>query len=128
MLMLLLIPAAGVLALLVGFVVDRIQVGGSGVWYGNDEPPEGFVGFWDKGHAVVQWPKPSRVEDIVIDGLTAEDLTVTGAVYRDIVVSEINAGSIQAQSVSSEDMIADPDLPGMLTTKQELARRREKEK
>lgn len=81
--MLLIIPVAVVIALLVGFVVDRIQVGGSGIWYGNDEPPEGFVGFWDKGLTVVQWPKPSRVEDIVVDGLTSEDLTVTGAVYGD---------------------------------------------
>lgn len=126
--MILMFPVAVVIALIIGYAIDRIQVGGSGVWYGNDEPPEGFVGFWDKGHTVVQWPKPERVEDIVIDGLTAEDLTVTDAVYSDIVVSEINAGSIQAQSVSFEDMIADPDFPGMLTTKQELARRREEEK
>ena len=72
--MLLMFPVAVVIAVIIGYAIDRIQVGGSGVWYGIDEPPEGFVGFWDKGHAVVQWPKPSRVEDIVIDGLTAEDL------------------------------------------------------
>lgn len=126
--MLLMIPVAVVIALLVGFVVDRIQVGGSGIWYGNDEPPEGFVGFWDKGLTVVQWPKPTRVSDIVIDGLTSGDLTADNVIYSDIVVSEINAGSIQAQSVSAVDMIADPDFPGMITTKQELARRREEEK
>ena len=126
--MLLMFPVAVVIALLVGFVVDRIQVGGSGIWYGNDEPLEGFVGFWDKGHTVVQWPKPGRVEDIVIDGLTAEDLTADNVMYRDIVVSEVNAGSIQAQSVTVVDIIADPDFPGMFTTKQELARRREEEK
>ena len=90
--MILLIPIAAVMAILIGLAIDRIQVGGSGIWYGNDEPPEGFVGFWDKGLTVVQWPKPTRVECIVIDGLTAEDLTVTGALYGDIVVSEINVG------------------------------------
>ena len=126
--MLLMIPVAGVIALLVGFVVDRIQVGGSGVWYGNDEPPEGFIGFWDKGHTVVQWPRPGRVEDIVIDGVTSKDLTADNVMYSDIVVSEVNAGSIRARSISSADMIADPDFPGMITTKQELAQRREEEK
>ena len=126
--MILMIPVAAVIALLIGFVVDRIQVGGSGVWYGNDEPPGGFVGFWDKGHTVVQWPSPARVEDIVINGVTPRDLTGTGVAYSDIVVSEVNAGSIQAQSVTVVDIIADPDFPGMITTKQELARRREEEK
>lgn len=126
--MILMIPVAAVIALLIGFVVDRIQVGGSGVWYGNDEPPEGFVGFWDKGHTVVQWPSPARVEDIVIDGVTSGDLTGTGVTYSDIVVSEVKAGSIRARSISSADMIADPDFPGMITTKQELAQRREEEK
>lgn len=126
--MILMIPIAAVIAILIGFMVDRIQVGGSGVWYGNDEPPEGFVGFWDKGHTVVQWPSPVRVEDIVIDGVTSVDLTGTGVTYSDIVVSEVNAGSIQAQSVTVVDIIADPDFPGMITTKQELARRREEEK
>lgn len=126
--MILMILIAAVIAILIGFVVDRIQVGGSGVWYGNDEPPEGFVGFWDKGHTVVQWPSPARVEDIVIDGVTSGDLTGTGVTYSDIVTSEVNAGSIRARSISSADMIADPDFPGMITTKQELAQRREKEK
>ena len=126
--MILMIPVAAVIALLIGFVVDRVQVGGSGVWHGNDEPPEGFVGFWDKGHTVVQWPSPARVEDIVINGVTPRDLTGTGVAYSDIVVSEVNAGSIQAQSVTVVDIIADPDFPGMITTKQELARRREEEK
>lgn len=126
--MILMIPIAAVIAILIGFMVDRIQVGGSVVWYGNDEPPEGFVGFWDKGHTVVQWPSPARVEDIVIDGVTSGDLTGTGVTYSDIVASEVNAGSIRARSISSADMIADPDFPGMITTKQELAQRREKEK
>ena len=116
--MILMIPIAAVIAILIGFVVDRIQVGGSGVWYGNDEPPEGFVGFWDKGHTVVQWPSPARVGNLTADNV----------MYSDIVVSEVNAGSIQAQSVTVVDIIADPDFPGMITTKQELAQRREKEK
>ena len=126
--MILMILIAAVIAILIGFVVDRIQVGGSGVWYGNDEHPEGFVGFWDKGHTVLQWPSPARVEDIVIDGVTSGDLTGTGVTYSDIVTSEVNAGSIRARSISSADMIADPDFPGMITTKQELAQRSEKEK
>lgn len=71
--MILLIPIAAVMAILIGLAIDRIQVGGSGIWYGNDEPPEGFVGFWDQGHTVVQWPSPvaddKTIEELIEDSL-----------------------------------------------------------
>lgn len=97
--MILMIPVAAVIALLIGFMVDRIQVGGSGVWHGNDEPPEGFVGFWGKGHTVVQWPKPGRVEDIVIDGVTYEDIKVNRVAEGSITAGSVTAESIRASSL-----------------------------
>lgn len=118
--MILMIPIAVIIAVLVGFAIDRLQVGGSGIWYGYSEPPEDFVGFWDKGDIVVQWPEPGivRYEDLVVDSVHVGSITANG----------ISSGDIVVKSISSEDMIADPDYPGMITTKQELARRREEEK
>lgn len=112
--MIFIIPVAVIIAVLIGFAIDRLQVGGSGIWYGYDEPPEWFSGFWDKGDVVVQWPEPETVwhEDLVVN-----------SVY----VGTITAESIVAESVSADEMIADPDYPGMITTKQELARRRQEE-
>lgn len=100
--MILMIPIAAVIAILIGFMVDRIQVGGSGVWYGNDEPPEGFVGFWDRGHTVVQWPSPVRVEDIVIDGVTSEDIKVNRVTEGSIVANRVTVDSFQASRLRED--------------------------
>lgn len=118
--MIFIIPLAVISAVLIGFAIDRLQVGGSGIWYGNDEPPEWFSGFWDKGDIVVQWPEPGTVWH--------EDLVVNGVLTGNITAGRISSENIVAKSVSADDMIADPDFPGMITTKQELARRREGEK
>lgn len=93
--LLLIFPGAVLLGLMIGLGIDRVRVGGDGIWYGPDQPPDDFVGFWDRGMIVVQWPEPR--------------------VYSDIV----------GGSVATDDMIADPDYPGMITTRQELARRRQ---
>lgn len=100
------------LVLLIGFAVDKLTVGGDGIWYGYEEPPEWFEGFWDKGNVVVQWPTPGLV---VEGGLIEEDM---------LVINELSADRIVSGNVTTEDIIPDPDNPGALTTKQELARRR----
>lgn len=113
------------LVVLIGFTVDKLTVGGDGIWYGSSEPPEGFVGFWDKGHIVVQWPTPG----LVVEGdLIEEDIRVQRVFEDLIVVNELSADRIVAGSITAEDIIPDPDFPGALTTKQELARRRSGEK
>lgn len=92
------------LVLLIGFAVDKLTVGGHGIWYGHEEPPEWFEGFWDKGDVVVQWPRPSSVEDLVFEGLTEEDLVVSGRpIYGDIVVGELYADKIVANSVTYDE-------------------------
>lgn len=114
--MIFVIPVAVIITVLIGFTIDRLKVGGSGIWYGRTEPPEGFVGFWDRGDIVVQWPEPGivRYEDLVDDSVHVGTITA----------DHITSGSFVAKSVSTDEMIADPDFPGMITTKQELARRR----
>lgn len=99
--MFLMFPVAVAIALIIGLALDRLQGGDDGVWYGHTEPPEGFTGFWDKGYTVEQWPTPS------------------GNVYEDEITEHV---------VSTTEIIPDPDRPGFLTTKQELAQRREEEK
>lgn len=90
-----------IVILVVCYLYDKITVGGNGIWYGYEEPPEWFVGFWDKGDVVVQWPRPSTVEDLVFEGLTEEDLVVSGRpIYDDIVVGELHADKIAANSVT----------------------------
>lgn len=116
--MILIIPIAAVMATLIGLAIDRILVGGHGIWYGPGEPPEWFEGFWDKGHVIVQWPTPEFVEVI------EEDIRVQRVFEDLIVVNELSADRIVAGSITTEDIIHDPDNPGALTTKQELARRR----
>lgn len=111
--MILMIPAAIVIAVLLGFAIDRLQVGGSGIWYGRDEPPEWFVGFWDKGDVVVQWPEPAEV--VLENAFTAEN----------IISNTITADNIVRGTITTTEIIPDPDRPGYLTTKQELARRRQ---
>lgn len=99
--MFLMFPVAVAIALIIGLALDRLQGGDDGVWYGHTEPPEGFTGFWDKGYTVEQWPTPS------------------GNVYEDEIPEHV---------VNVTEIIPDPDRPGFLTTKQELAQRREEEK
>lgn len=112
-----------VIGLLIGFFIDKIKVGGDGIWHGHGEPPEGFVGFWDRGDTVVQWPIPSdKIEahrvtvDEIIGGFVDMDSIVGGTVTADKIVSN---------SIDVQDIIPDPDRPGFLTTKKELAARRE---
>lgn len=61
------------LVLLIGFAVDKLTDGGDGIWYGPGEPPEGFIGFWDRGQTVVQWPSPvaddKTIEELIEDSL-----------------------------------------------------------
>ena len=119
--MFLMFPVAVVIALIIGLSLDRLQGGDDGVWYGHTEPPEGFTGFWDKGHTVEQWPKPSG--NVYEDEITAQDVLL-GTITAD----RITSGSITAHTVNVTEIIPDPDRPGFLTTKQELAQRREEEK
>lgn len=110
-----------IVILLVCYLYDKITVGGNGIWYGYEEPPTWFEGFWDKGHVVVQWPTPG----LVVEGdLIEEDIRVQRVFEDMIVVNELSADRIVAGSITTEDIIPDPDNPGALTTKQELARRR----
>ena len=107
-----------IVILVIFYLVDRVTVGGHGIWHGYEEPPEWFEGFWDKGHVIVQWPTPEFVEVI------EEDIRVQRVFEDMIVVNELSADRIVAGSITTEDIIPDPDNPGSLTTKQELARRR----
>lgn len=104
--------------LLIGYTVDKLKVGGDGIWYGHGEPPEGFVGFWDKGDVVVQWPEPAEL--VLENAFTAENI-ISNTITADSIIS----GAITAQNITTTEIIPDPDRPGYLTTKQELAQRRE---
>lgn len=106
------------LVVLIGFAVDKLTVGGDGIWYGPGEPPEGFIGFWDRGDTVVQWPTPAG--EVFDNYITVQSVT-TGAITADMIVE----GSITADTITTTEIIPDPDRPGFLTTKQELARRRQ---
>lgn len=41
----------------------------SGVWYGTDEPPEGFRGYWHNGRVHQVYPM-----DVKVSHLTAEEI------------------------------------------------------
>ena len=114
-----------IVILVIFYLVDRVTVGGHGIWHGHEEPPEWFEGFWGKGHVILQWPTPG----LVVEGdLIEEDIRVQSVFEDMIVVNELSADRIVASSITTEDITHAPYNLGVLTTKQELARRRSGEK